>query len=102
METSNNNIPGYQHPTSINTHNKLSKYKTFTDGVKTKKYGDATTSGNHYVLSKQINNKINIDICPVCKQEAVYISNSVYSNKSCNNGHNWYFDRDGVVKIGKP
>lgn len=100
-----NNIAGYVHPES-GTFSKKSLYKTFTEGEKPKgkeKFG-STTGGSHYVsyadIVEEEDNEENF--CPKCKEQYVSISKCVYNFKTCPNGHLWYLDRCGNIKIGKP
>jgi hypothetical protein len=98
------NIPGYEHPTS-KQYSKSGKYKTFTEGQKPKKnekFGSINT-GDNYVSNKLLQENIIEDICPTCKEFAIYTCPCVYNDKKCPNNHIWYTNRnDGKHKLGNP
>lgn len=100
-------ISGYVHPEN-GTFSKKSLYKTFTAGEKPKpkeNFGK-TTAGSHYLNYADIvvddEEKIEENFCPKCSEEYVSISKCVYNFKTCSNGHVWYLDRTGDIKLGKP
>ena len=95
------NIPGYIHPETNSTAPKgVSTYKTFTEGQKPKKkekFG-STYGGTQYSTMTYTEE----DVCPQCSQPAVHVCNCAFSDKRCKEGHIWYTDRSGAVKLGNP
>lgn len=88
------NIPGYVHPSSANTFSgKSRQYRTFTENSKSK-----TTYGrpNSAVVYSSHGNLMadEPELCPKCSEPAIKVCNCVFSDKQCNNGHFWYYDRD--------
>lgn len=88
-------IPGYEHPSDPNL-NRNSVYKTFSENVKKKSFGN-TTVGNHYASQEFLESK-----CPKCKMPPSTTCPCIYNDKTCVNNHTWYTDREGVDKMGKP
>lgn len=90
-------ISGYVHPTS-NNHTKKSVYKTFTAEEKQDKYAfGVTTAGKSYARQA-----VHEEECPVCQAAIINTCYCNNSDKTCSNGHIWYTDRDGNVKVGNP
>ncbi len=101
-------IEGYEHPNSSSDENFLGNalvggrgkiYKTFSDSESKKTFGTTVVGNNNYSKIESINNK---DGCPVCSLSYKYVCNCIYNDKTCDNGHIWYTDREGNVKTGNP
>ena len=95
----NFDISGYEHPSKLNYSNKSSIYKTFTPGLKAKKnekFGNTTSEikYGHYNFEE--------DKCPDCNEQPKELCFCGYRDKTCCNGHTWYYDRDGKIKRGSP
>lgn len=93
------NIEGYEPPSQLNYSNKRSIYKTFTPGLKAKKnekFGNTIAEPiyGHYNFEEEK--------CPVCKEIPKQLCYCIYNDKSCSNGHIWYYDRDGKLRTGNP
>uniref|UniRef100_A0A6C0LUM4 Uncharacterized protein n=1 Tax=viral metagenome TaxID=1070528 RepID=A0A6C0LUM4_9ZZZZ len=102
MASKNDVIPGYTHPTKV-VSTRGNVYKTFTSGKKKKKkelFGNTTVTGSTYV-SVNTEKKI-VHVCPKCSDNDVSVCPCGYSDKTCSNGHVWYVDRDGGVRISNP
>lgn len=89
-------LPGYKHPEATNT-TRSTVYKTFSEKhndfgntVKDKKY--ATMS--HYIDASEK--------CPECNSNIVERCQCSFSDKKCVNGHIFYVNRQGEIKIGNP
>jgi hypothetical protein len=99
-------IKGYEHPNSDDVNfigNALSGgrnkiYKTFSDAETGKEEFGKTIVGKNYSTAQVISE----ETCPVCKLRYSSVCNCIYSDKSCENGHIWYTDREGLVKKGNP
>jgi hypothetical protein len=94
-------IPGYEHPESINV-NRDNLYKTFTEGKKKKKFGTTVVGKQYSTLNKAAAEIKEINDCPKCDKICVSTCPCGYSDKTCENGHIWYTDRDGNVVVGNP
>lgn len=100
----NLDIPGYVHPTNTNT-NRDRRYKTFNENDKNikkdmNKFSSSSVGPNY---SKTYTDNNNEDyICPNCKEKATNTCNCIYNDKTCNNGHIWYTNRDGKIISGNP
>jgi len=93
------NIEGYEHPSKINYSNKSSIYKTFTPGLKAKKnekFGKTTTE------TKYGQYDFEEEKCPECNVSPTKLCFCGYSDKTCENGHTWYYDREGKIRVGNP
>ena len=94
-------IPGYQHPDSVNSINskKSSIYTTYTfeEGKKVKSNKTTTDKCYKKVQDFAIEEE---EKFPECNQPPVHFCKCYYSDKACANGHKWYYERDGKVKIG--
>lgn len=92
-------IEGYVHPTTTNTHGRDSRYKTFTEGKKGKRdpYEVASKFSVYGSFGQEEEQK-----CPVCSQNPTYTCPCAYSDKKCSNGHVWYTNRDGEIRSGNP
>jgi hypothetical protein len=93
----NMTIPGYIHPeTPSGNEGKI--YKIFK-GKKPKKGDKGVPVGNNYIRidSTPVN-----DSCPTCEELCVLTCPCGHSDKTCSNGHVWYTDRGGTLKIGNP
>lgn len=91
-------INGYVHPTS-NNYTKKSVYKTFTAEEKKDEYAfGLTTAGKAYARQGSVEE----DSCPVCNGSIVKTCYCIHSDKTCSQGHFWYTNRDGLVKVGNP
>ena len=94
-------IKGYIHPTKPNS-NRGKYYKTFSEGKKAKKrekFGKTCLNGQYSQLG---DSKTDDYSCPLCKELTKKVCHCGYNDKSCSNGHTWYTDRNGKVKIGSP
>jgi hypothetical protein len=96
------NIEGYIHPDNTKYTNH-SVYKTFTEGLKMKKnekFGNNIGIKNYIKTKEDINN---IDlICPMCSGMSIATCYCIYNDKKCSEGHIWYTDRKGIIKLGNP
>jgi|688.fasta_scaffold00008_101 hypothetical protein len=95
----NTDIPGYEPPSKINYSNKSSIYKTFTPGLKAKKnekFGRTTAEAKYgqYDFEEEK--------CPECNLSPKQVCFCGYNDKTCANGHTWYYDRDGKLKNINP
>ena len=73
-------------------------YKTFTEGLKTNKketFGVVTVGQYSKITAKK-------ESCPICRDNAIHMSNCQYNVKNCKMNHFWFTDRSGNVRIGKP
>jgi len=99
----NQTISGYVHPTSVNSCRRDARYKTFNDKGKAKKNEKFKGSNSGPAYSAIKSDKF---ICPVCPPEekvgVAYSCPCVYNDMKCVNGHTWYMDRDGTVRVGDP
>lgn len=94
-------IPGYCHPETTNV-DRDNKYKTFTEGKKTKKFG-TTSVGNQYAKYSDIDENKEDDLnCPKCKEPSLETCPCAYNDKKCGKGHIWYTSRDGKIRLGNP
>lgn len=96
----NQEISGYVHPTTSST-GKSKVYKTFTEGKKAKKnekFG-SVNAGNNYATLEVSEAE---EVCPKCKEPVVDTCPCGHSDKKCSNGHVWYTDREGKMKLGNP
>lgn len=77
-------------------------YKIFNENAKGKKATEFGTSivENKYSLSASNSDEDNM--CPSCGQYAIEVCPCVYCDKKCSEGHVWYVQRDGLVKLGNP
>lgn len=92
-------ISGYVHPIS-NNHTKKSVYKTFTAEEKQDKYAfGVTTGGKSYAKQATTYEE---EKCPVCQGGITSSCYCINSDKTCAQGHIWYTDRDGNIKVGNP
>ena len=78
-------------------------YKVFNENAKGKKATEfgSTTVENKYSLNS-ISNNDEDDLCPSCGQQAIEVCPCVYCDKKCSEGHVWYVQRDGLIKLGNP
>lgn len=93
------NIPGYDHPTTLNSQ-RSSKYKTFTEGKrkrKNEKFGTTTLAAQYVKYGD-----LDAEHCPVCDEPPALTCPCGFSDKHCGKGHVWYTDRDGETKVGDP
>ena len=106
-------IPGYEEPENIKPYagnnGKLTTntstngiYKTFDESAKGKKKNEfkSTVLETPYIKNNEV--KDEDDICPVCSEESVYKSYTVFNDRRCKNDHCWYIKRDGKIVVGKP
>jgi hypothetical protein len=101
---SNLDIPGYVHPVNTNT-NRDRRYKTFNENDKKikKDMNNFNSINIGFNYSKICLDSINDElICPKCKEKATKTCNCIYNDKTCNNGHTWFTDRDGKIINGSP
>ncbi len=100
-------IPGYTHPESVVYTNPGVKnaYKTFTEGQKPKKkekFGSTIGTGK-YVKAKDVDGIAEDDmICPVCSDHSMTVCQCAFNDKKCSQGHIWYTNRAGEIKVGNP
>lgn len=101
------NISGYQHPTDINSSNNTI-YKTFDSeakdyggSVNKSTYATFTEKTDRYGDEKQTYTPTDPNICPKCNTTALYACPCKYEDKSCKNGHVWYFDNNKIA-LGDP
>jgi len=95
-------ISGYTHP-ETNNSSTGGLYKTFTEGKKPKKkekFGTTSISNTYKTL--EIEDNETFDKCPVCEKPVTNTSNCALSIKNCEDGHIWYINREGEIKLGKP
>ncbi len=99
----NDIIKGYEDPGVTNASTGHKTYKTFTEGQRTKKFGN-TNVGNQYASVSQYAQKDvdRTESCPVCREKVVETCHCVYSDKKCSQGHVWYVDREGKTISGNP
>lgn len=93
------NIPGYIHPDD-NTYSRSNIYKTYSDNGPKPGYGYSLPGGACYAtmsFDEQVSEN-----CPQCGKQAVILCNCVYNEKTCEDGHTWYTDREGNTKFGNP
>jgi hypothetical protein len=98
------NLVGYVHPTQTKG-NRGNIYKTFSESDNTS--NSSINNFKNTVVSKKYSSagssKTEDSQCPICKAETVLSCPCVFSDKTCKNGHTWYYDReDGKVRKGKP
>lgn len=98
-------IEGYIIPDNTNCINQdvKSVYKTFTEGQKIKKnekFGNNIGIKNYKKIDEDVNNTDLI--CPVCSGESILTCYCLYNDKKCSEGHIWYTDRKGIIKVGNP
>ena len=96
-------LPGYEHPTSTNT-SRDSRYKTFNPDAKKKKDISefaGTAVRPQYSTFDAVGPAPEVK-CPTCKSPPVKTCPCGYSDKTCENGHVWYIDREDKVKKGSP
>jgi hypothetical protein len=97
-----NKVPGYVHPEKATSSSRGRVYKTFNDQEKPRKnevFGNTVVLGKYASANDQEKDGTS---CPVCNEVFVKECNCVYSEKTCAQGHIWYFDRDGTVVKGNP
>jgi hypothetical protein len=99
-------INGYTHPKSVNvvSRAKQSKYKTFDETNKKKaksmeEFG--TNAQTQYANTGKLTHEYDAK-CPTCSGVSVSTCPCGYSDKKCSNGHVWYTDRNGKIKMGNP
>ena len=96
-----NEIEGYQHPSSYK-YSKNSMYKTFTSGT-----GETFNNSDEFESTekgKQYSSNYNDadEVCKICNRKPIKICPCAYNDKTCDNGHTWYTNRDGKVSQGNP
>jgi hypothetical protein len=97
-------LGGYVHPTNP-SYSKNHKYKTFSDNDTKQKSninGFKSTEVKGLYGTNTAAVQVTDDTCPICKEKAVIVCPCGYSDKQCSNGHSWYYDREGILKRGKP
>jgi hypothetical protein len=77
-------------------------YKTFNENAKGKKKDEFKPTILEANYGKNIVEKNDDDKCPVCSDYSVYTCYCVYNDKKCKEGHVWYIQRDGSIKVGNP
>lgn len=92
-------IPGYEPPSKINYSNKNSIYKTFSSELKPKKN---EKFGNTTLEAKYGRYDFEEEKCPECNLTPKQLCYCGYNDKSCANGHTWYYDREGKLRTGNP
>lgn len=93
-------ISGYVHPES-NKYTKRSMYKTLdSDEKRTKKAIGTTLAGKTYSRAGVVDDQD--DVCPECNAKPIKRCYCSHSDKVCEQGHTWYTNRDGEVKLGDP
>jgi hypothetical protein len=87
---------GYEHPHSILTYNPSnSVYQSYNDnGYQKQKSTIYSTYGKVY----SENNKI----CPECEDNAISICNCSVRDMICKQGHVWYINSEGEIKLEDP
>lgn len=104
----NQEIKGYVHPTNVNNCNRDARYKTFDDGnnkkIKKMNKVKGVNSGPAYVAYGEPPNDLPEFLCPTCpeKSPAVVTCPCVNNDMRCVQGHVWYIDRSGNVRVGDP
>jgi hypothetical protein len=98
------NLVGYVHPTETKG-NRGNIYKTFseTDNTSNSSINNFknTVVGKNYASMGVTDAQQ--DKCPICKADISFSCPCVFSDKTCKNGHTWYYDReDGKIRKGKP
>jgi hypothetical protein len=97
------NLLGYVHPTEIKGY-RGNIYKTFSDSDNSSK--PSISSFKNTVVGKNyasLGSTTEEEKCPYCKAEIGFSCPCVFSDKTCKNGHTWYYDRDdGKIRKGKP
>jgi hypothetical protein len=92
---------GYIHPETIKS-NRGYKYKVFSSQDNAKKDISQFKTVDIENSYSQVGNTETKEICPFCKGKIVNLCYCGYNDKQCENGHFWYYDREGSLKKGKP
>lgn len=94
-------ISGYQHPTK--TIPKTSKqYKIFNTESKDEDYAKPKKWSSYATFTDKESEQEQVNICPICKGDALYVCDCRYADKQCNNGHIWFINKDKKIIIGDP
>ena len=95
-------IKGYEHPKNSN-YSKKGVYKTFSDDpdetVENCSEFSNTETGKQYA---SLTIEEEEGVCYQCKGKIVKKCPCGYSDKQCENGHKYYTDRDGTIRLGDP
>lgn len=105
----NTTIAGYVHPTKP-SNSRDKRYKTFSEGIVSssdKEEFSAVDAGKLYTKYNDItvetkSESDDVNKCPVCKEKYVTVCFCNYGERTCKNGHIWYYERDFSVKLGNP
>jgi hypothetical protein len=94
-------ISGYVHPTSSASSSTKNSYKSFnTDSKKNDYISSRPKSAYAKFTDKDSINQANG--CPECGKDALYACECEFHDKQCSNGHVWYINRKGKIKLGDP
>jgi hypothetical protein len=92
-------IPGYEHPDNAPTA-EGALYKTFTEGLKPKKNETFGTTSVQSRYSQYSHGETDTQTCPTCSEIVIDACPCAYNDRHCSNGHIWYIDRCGTIKLG--
>lgn len=93
------NISGYVHPTEI-ISNTSKVYKTLDTEKKDTNYFTGSKKSVYATFTEKTETSSNN--CPTCQEDALYSCDCTLYDKQCKNGHVWYTDKSGAIKVGDP
>jgi len=99
MEKQLEHIEGYDHP-DVQKYSRESRYRTFNENSKSKKYGDVILINKGYAVYNSVDEEL--EKCPLCSEKSVKTCECFYSDSTCPNNHKWYLNREGKVIVGDP